>query len=317
MSYSRDIALANILHALKVPRRDGRSLGDTQFRNMHAAYDELPADLKQRLAGRTATHDFAKFWDMMRARPGSRRGPLTPAQRAARSHPSSSRSSALIRSLAARYSTAIPAMRSASMTWTRKKAPRCWTILFRHQAQEKYFSCPQLDRGRRADVGGFLKAGNAIPIRVNIKGAKELILVTDFGSSYRWCVGADVNWCDARVVDTSFRFRFQVQTPEFLGSTWNRKRRKNHRFETEYRGERREGRISFALSYAASRVRKPESRSFLIIPVAISAGSRGAFGCHGCSWDEWCSHSSPRNRYRGSRWLDRGEPWPFRAFFSS
>lgn len=82
MSYSRDIALANILHAQKVPVRDGRPLGDTQFRNMHAAYEDLPEDIKQRLAGRTATHDFVKFWDMMRAKPGSTRGPLTPEQRA-------------------------------------------------------------------------------------------------------------------------------------------------------------------------------------------------------------------------------------------
>ncbi len=73
MSYSRDIALANILHARQVPRRNGKPLGETQFRNMHAAYDDLPAELKDRLADRTATHDFAKFWDMMRARPGSTR----------------------------------------------------------------------------------------------------------------------------------------------------------------------------------------------------------------------------------------------------
>ncbi len=82
MSYSRDIALANILHARHVPRRHGKPLGETQFRNMHAAYDDLPDTLKTRLAGRTATHDFVKFWDMMRARPGSQRGPLTPEQRA-------------------------------------------------------------------------------------------------------------------------------------------------------------------------------------------------------------------------------------------
>ena len=82
MSYSREIALANILHAIAVPRRDGRPLGDTQFRNMHAAYEDLPAELKRALAGRTATHDFAKFWDRMRARPGSDRAPLTPEQRA-------------------------------------------------------------------------------------------------------------------------------------------------------------------------------------------------------------------------------------------
>ena len=81
MSYSRDIALANILHAQSVPRRNGKPLGETQFRNMHAAYDDLPEAMKRQLAGRTATHDFAKFWEMMRARPGSTRKPLTDDQR--------------------------------------------------------------------------------------------------------------------------------------------------------------------------------------------------------------------------------------------
>ncbi len=82
MSYSRDIALANILHAQRVPRRNGKALGQTQFRDMHAAYDDLPDSLKHRLEGRTATHDFTKFWDMMRARPGSTRPALTAEQRA-------------------------------------------------------------------------------------------------------------------------------------------------------------------------------------------------------------------------------------------
>ncbi len=82
MSYSKDIALANILHCQRAPVRNGKSLGETQFRNMHAAYDELPDELKHRLEGRTAIHDFAKFWDEMRKRPGSTRKPLTPEQRA-------------------------------------------------------------------------------------------------------------------------------------------------------------------------------------------------------------------------------------------
>ncbi|HET6198505.1 MAG TPA: TauD/TfdA family dioxygenase, partial [Acetobacteraceae bacterium] len=82
MSYSHDIALANILHAQHVPLRNGKPLGETQFRNMHAAYEDLPDALKHRLEGRTATHDFAKFWDMMVAKPGSTRKPLTPEQRA-------------------------------------------------------------------------------------------------------------------------------------------------------------------------------------------------------------------------------------------
>jgi len=90
MSYSETIAFANVLYALKVPRRDGKPLGGTEFANMHAAYDGLPDDLKTRLDGMTALHDFNKFWDMMLKRPGSWRKPLTPEQRAKKppvSHP--------------------------------------------------------------------------------------------------------------------------------------------------------------------------------------------------------------------------------------
>jgi taurine dioxygenase len=81
MSYSKDIALANVLHAQAVPMRNGKSVGETQFRNMHAAYDELPDELKHRIEGRTATHDFEKFWEVMRLRPGSRRARLTDEQK--------------------------------------------------------------------------------------------------------------------------------------------------------------------------------------------------------------------------------------------
>jgi alpha-ketoglutarate-dependent taurine dioxygenase len=81
MSYSKDIALANILHAQAVPMRNGKSVGETQFRNMHAAYDELPEAIKDKIVGRTATHDFEKFWEVMRHRPGSRRPALTPEQK--------------------------------------------------------------------------------------------------------------------------------------------------------------------------------------------------------------------------------------------
>ena len=84
MSYSRMIAFTNILYGLKIPVRDGVALGCTEFCNMHAAYEQLPADLKQRLVGMTAQHDFEKFWDMMRREKGSKRPPLTEAQRAAR-----------------------------------------------------------------------------------------------------------------------------------------------------------------------------------------------------------------------------------------
>jgi taurine dioxygenase len=90
MSYSETIAFANVLYALKVPHRDGRPLGGTEFANMHAAYDKLPDDLKTRLDGMTVLHDFNKFWDMMLKRPGTWRKPLTAEQRAKKppvSHP--------------------------------------------------------------------------------------------------------------------------------------------------------------------------------------------------------------------------------------
>ena len=90
MSYSRQIAFANVLHALKIPLRNGKALGATVFCNMHAAYEGLPSALKKNLAGKTVLHDFNKFWELMRAREGSRRAPLTGAQRKAKppvSHP--------------------------------------------------------------------------------------------------------------------------------------------------------------------------------------------------------------------------------------
>jgi taurine dioxygenase len=84
MTYNATVGFINVLHAVKVPRRDGKALGATQFANMHAAYEDLDPELKKRLAGMTATHDFNKFWEKMRTRPGSIRPALTPEQRRTR-----------------------------------------------------------------------------------------------------------------------------------------------------------------------------------------------------------------------------------------
>jgi len=81
MSYNETIGFLNVLYAVKVPRRDGQVLGATMFANTQAAYDDLAPDLKAKLATATVTHDFNKFWENMRRRPGSLRGPLTPEQR--------------------------------------------------------------------------------------------------------------------------------------------------------------------------------------------------------------------------------------------
>ena len=90
MSYSHMVAFANVLYGLKIPSRNGATLGATQFANMQAAYADLPAGVKRTLEGKTVLHDFEKFWEMMRREKGSKRPPLTDAQRKAKppvSHP--------------------------------------------------------------------------------------------------------------------------------------------------------------------------------------------------------------------------------------
>lgn len=137
MSYSKEIAFANVLFARQVPRRDGRPLGATLFANMHAAYDDLSAEMKTRLAGKVAIHDFEKFWEMMRARPGSTRGPLTPEQRAKKppvphpvflKHPITGRT---VLYCNPGYAMVIEGMDKAESDAT-------LSHLFEHQLQEKY-----------------------------------------------------------------------------------------------------------------------------------------------------------------------------------
>ena len=81
MSYNETIGFLNVLYAVQVPRRDGQVLGATAFVNTHAAYEDLAPEIKARLRDATATHDFNKFWENMRIRPGSLRAPLSEEQR--------------------------------------------------------------------------------------------------------------------------------------------------------------------------------------------------------------------------------------------
>ena len=77
MSYNELVGFTNVLYGIKIPRRDGKPLGNTVFADMHAAYEDLSPALKTKLANATATHDFNKFWEEMRRRPGSTRPALT------------------------------------------------------------------------------------------------------------------------------------------------------------------------------------------------------------------------------------------------
>lgn len=137
MSYSKTIAFANVLYGIKIPVRDGKTLGNTEFCNMHAAYDDLPDDLKRKLDGKTVLHDFNKFWEMMRREKGSSRPPLTEAQRKQKSpvsHPIF-----LTHPLTGRkvlYANPGYSMRINELP--EKESDEILAFLFEHQLQAKY-----------------------------------------------------------------------------------------------------------------------------------------------------------------------------------
>jgi taurine dioxygenase len=137
MSYSATIAFANVLYGIRIPRRNGKPLGDTEFANMYAAYDDLPDDIKRRLANATAIHDFNKFWEMMRREKGSKRPPLTEEQR--RRKPPVSQPVFMTHPVSGRkvlYANPGYAMRIEGMA--KEESDALLDFLFEHQLQEKY-----------------------------------------------------------------------------------------------------------------------------------------------------------------------------------
>ena len=137
MSYSTEIAFANVLYGIKIPHRNGQPLGGTEFASMYAAYDGLPADVRRRLEGATATHDFNKFWEEMRARPGSARAPLTEEQR--RRKPPVSHPIFLVHPITGRrvlYANPGYAIRIDG--WAEDESQKMLAFLFEHQLQEQY-----------------------------------------------------------------------------------------------------------------------------------------------------------------------------------
>ena len=137
MSYSSMIAFTNVLYGIEIPHRDGVPLGNTEFCNMHAAYDDLPDDLKTRLADMTITHNFAKFWDKMRREKGSTRPPLTDAQR--RAKPPVSQPVFLTHPITGKkvlYANPGYSMRINELP--EEESDRVLAFLFEHQLQPKY-----------------------------------------------------------------------------------------------------------------------------------------------------------------------------------
>ena len=81
MSYRDVMGFVNVLYGIRIPRRNGKPLGGTEFSNMHMAYEALPQEIKTRLDGMTATHNFEKFWEHMRQHKNSGRPAMTDEQR--------------------------------------------------------------------------------------------------------------------------------------------------------------------------------------------------------------------------------------------
>jgi alpha-ketoglutarate-dependent taurine dioxygenase len=81
MTYREVPGFVNVLYGIRIPHRDGKPLGGTEFANMHAAYEALPAEIKTRLDGMTVTHNIEKFWEHMRRVHNSPRPPMTDEQR--------------------------------------------------------------------------------------------------------------------------------------------------------------------------------------------------------------------------------------------
>ncbi len=137
MSYSEEIAFANVLYGIQIPHRDGAPLGGTEFANMYAAYDGLPADVRDRLKDATALHDFNKFWEEMRRRPGSTRGPLTEEQR--RKKPPVSHPVFLRHPVTGRMALyANPGYAVRINGWDERESDEMLAFLFEHQVKPEY-----------------------------------------------------------------------------------------------------------------------------------------------------------------------------------
>jgi len=61
LSYKREPSLLSALYAVRIPVRNGKPLGDTHFASSTAAYDALPAAMKQKLQGLKNIHSYRDY----------------------------------------------------------------------------------------------------------------------------------------------------------------------------------------------------------------------------------------------------------------
>jgi taurine dioxygenase len=118
--------------------------------------------MKAKLAGMTVLHDFAKFWELMRAREGSPRAPLSEAQRKAKppvshpiflTHPITGR----------RVLYANPGYSIRINELPQQESDDTLRFLFEHQTQPKYQYGHQWQEGDVLVWEDFGTIHNAIP----------------------------------------------------------------------------------------------------------------------------------------------------------
>jgi taurine dioxygenase len=61
LSYKREPSMLSALYALEVPEKAGRVLGDTSFASTTAAYEALPEETRQRIAGLKNVHSYRHY----------------------------------------------------------------------------------------------------------------------------------------------------------------------------------------------------------------------------------------------------------------
>jgi taurine dioxygenase len=71
----------SLLYAIEIPEQNGRTLGDTRFTSTAAAYEALPAEIKERIADLRATFSLAHHRSKLMA-DGADENPLTEEQQA-------------------------------------------------------------------------------------------------------------------------------------------------------------------------------------------------------------------------------------------
>ena len=155
MSYSRQIAFANVLYGIKIPMRDGKPLGNTEFCNMHAAYDGLPADAEARPGGQDGA---ARLQQVLGDDAQPRRQPARAAHRGAAQGQAAGVAPDLPHApdhRAARCCTRIPATRCASTSCREKESDETLAFLFEHQTQPEVPLRAPVAGARRAGVGGL------------------------------------------------------------------------------------------------------------------------------------------------------------------